>query len=89
MSRLERARELGLQWRCGLQNLPRSHAAKENTEPENGLDDNQGERCAPKKHHAPAGDRSLQLRQIVSKDLQPVSGGFQSPLQDSSMAAMI
>lgn len=28
-------------------------------------------------------------RQTVSKDLQPVSGGFQSSLQDSSLAAMI
>lgn len=47
MSRLERARELGLQWRCGLQNLPRSRAAKENIEPESGFNNNWGERCAP------------------------------------------
>lgn len=41
-----KTRELGRQWRCDLQNLPGSHA-RENSEPESGLDDNQGERCAP------------------------------------------
>lgn len=78
MSRLERARELGLQRRRGLQNLPRSNAAKDNIEQESGLDN--GERGVYLKISYPCKGQEPTDRQTVSKDLQPVSGGLQSPL---------